>query len=93
MHGFTNLESTRHKDKIKSLVSPKNPEANPPPWRLNLNGSEINLNLNLNLNPMFVAPAVDMPFWPPFAMVGKRFVKNTSNCRIKLNTGLFIDLS
>jgi len=59
----------------------------PPPRRLNLDGSEI--NLNLNLNPMFVAPAIDMPFWPPFAMAGERFVKNMSNCRIKLNTGLF----
>ena len=41
MHGFTNLESTRHKDKRMSLV---NPETNlPPPRRLNLNGSKINL--------------------------------------------------
>jgi hypothetical protein len=30
-----------------------------------------------------------MPFWPPFLMAGKQFVKNTSSGRIKLTTPLF----
>jgi hypothetical protein len=31
-----------------------------------------------------------MPFWPPFSMAGKRFIKNTSGHRIKLTKQLIL---